>query len=308
MSDVPFDDDDDQFDDYEIGGGHADGKTSKAIADEQSFPAIPIGRNNFFVKKVELKVDPENDNQVIFDRMKVYVPGPDGGPCIHEEAVTVNHVIVTWAMVDNPKMTLREYFDVLPGDVDEDEAEIWATCNTKEGSERPGARWNQFRHFLTGLGFDIEDGSVPPEARKFRNWKYWDDGEPRIVSLDIGTQMTKESNWKKPKLGANGEPYKQVNMFSHMRSEDTLIRLGEMDPPEDETAEDEDQNMEAADDTADDPEPEPEPAPPPRTAPKANPKPSTAPKTGSAPKTAPASKTAPKSAPPSKDGKSKLKF
>lgn len=231
MSETPFDDDDCQWDDYDLGGGYADGKTTKDIVDENSFPDVPVGRNDFFAKRVEFKLDAANGNIPLVSVDSGFIASTLDGPTDTKVAYHYREAIITWALVSDPKVQIKEFVRLQPDD--EEEAEIFATCTRNEGDKKRGFFWNKYRHMISAMGYDIEDGSIPREARVFRGWKFWPDGSPRIVSLDIGNQKTRDSGYTELKLGNNGKPYKQVNMFSHMRSHDTLVRLGEA-PPESE--------------------------------------------------------------------------
>lgn len=255
---VPFDDDE-EFDDYRVGGGYADGKTTKQIAEEASFPPVPDGRNLFYIKKVELKRDAENNNEVLETCYEAWTDEEGTGHATTKESVYCKDAIVTWAMIDDPRLSINEYFRLPPDD--EDQQEIFARSASREGG-KIGMDWNKYRHMISALGFDIVDGSIPEEACTFGSWKRWPDGSPRLVSINIVPQRTKESGYKELKLGANGQPYKQVQMFSHQRSEDTLERLGVTSPADEPEPE-----------SAPEPEPAPKPAPKPTAKPAAKPAP-----------------------------------
>jgi hypothetical protein len=123
-------------------------------------------------------------------------------------------------MVDDDRLALNQYLRAVPDDVDE--AEIFAISARKEKG-KIGMDYDMLRHVVGALGFEIVDGSIPVEAQRLGNWKAWDDGSPRIVSLDITEQRDQA---KKPVLSPNGQPYMQIKFFSHQMSEDTKERLG----------------------------------------------------------------------------------
>jgi hypothetical protein len=225
---VPFGSDD-ADDNFALPSGIADGKNNKKILEEQSFPPVPRGRNDFVVKKVEVLTksastgDFAQETKYEEKSFKCFTDNGAGDLCIPDEYSA--HVIqVTYALASDPtgKITVREQLRMPP--LNEAEHDLYLHASTSVGGKSiKSFFYNALRHTLSALGHDCnEDGTLPAAAQQLREWRVWPDGTPRIVSLDIIDQKKD----KEVQKARDGSPYASIKSFSHAKSDDTNQRLG----------------------------------------------------------------------------------
>lgn len=236
MSDVPFGDN--SNDGFMIGRGLRDGKGSAQVIEETSIPAMPRGRNEFVVTKIEPSRDAENDNAVTPKPYTVYTPDENGDYTIESQYESVE-IQVTYALCSDHRCTVRENFRLPPDPNEPEQCEAYRDSSTKMGGKSSNNFfYNSLRRMLHALGHedDVDEsgeptGEIPESAQTLGGIRLWPDGSPRTVSLEIIDQTKMDENGKRvPSLAADGKPYAGIKLFSHERTEDTLVRLGHVQP------------------------------------------------------------------------------
>jgi hypothetical protein len=119
---------------------------------------------------------------------------------------------VRLAVVDQPQLSLLDFFDLPPDDPREMDAYLNATKG-KDG-KNPGFGAEKFGFFIARLGWPYPKGApLPAEAKKLGNWR-----NRRTVEL-----QENRNNKINPTTGEPYPPRSQIKLFSYRPSEATVL-------------------------------------------------------------------------------------
>ena len=204
----PEDEESTRFDDVELGGGVADGKTMENIDNDVSM-GPPVGDRGLVIKSV-----------------KFGLVGEDGAP--QEKMVScykdgVNHTYmalnceVELAWEEDLSKTIRDFFVFPPGMGNDpgrkDEVDLYLNAtkeDVKPTKANTGFHWRKLNHFLGHAGMPVlSDGQIGRFS--VRSLRVWPDDAPRKVTATIDPP---------PKDGK----YKSIRLFSYKDHEETVVR------------------------------------------------------------------------------------
>lgn len=234
-NDVPFDNDDDDLE-IQMGGAAGDGKTAEQVKEEVKIRPVPRGRHDFLIHLVKLTTKDAETNQPQEKPWEVWVQDDEGHYTI-QESYEAHEVEVTYSLVAEPEITIRQKFRMPPNDLDQMDLYLNG-CTAYDDTpidRRKGGESKLFsalKVFLRGIGMKLpNDGGIP--SGPLKDWKYWPNGDQRDITLEIQDQQTlnrETGKWEPRLIPGTKDAWPSIRAFSHDMTTKTQQRLGVLPP------------------------------------------------------------------------------